>query len=332
MDIKSFIIGASSNPDQPTGTKEITENGLHDVSAYAQADVQVQGTQPTGKVNITTTEEVDVTEYATAQVTDADLVAENILKDVNILGVTGSLEIPEEPTGTVGINTNGTHDVKEYASAEVNVANTYHNSDNGKVVKNKQLVAQSAYPSTITENGSYNTTEYNSVTVSVSGGGAPSDYIEIAEYDADYIKKLIWHCSRRNDSIAYRAAPYLREVVIAEYPATLLVLPSSAFQSCYLTSFTFPSTATSITIGEYAFYSNLFRTITLPSNIKSIYSGAFQGCSYLTEVTFEGTPTTIYNSVFSNCTNLTDIYVPWSQGDVANAPWGATNATIHYNS
>ena len=26
-----------------------------------------------------------------------------------------------------------------------------------------------------------------------------------------------------------------------------------------------------------------------------------------------------------------DIYVPWSEGDVANAPWGATGATIHYN-
>ena len=27
-----------------------------------------------------------------------------------------------------------------------------------------------------------------------------------------------------------------------------------------------------------------------------------------------------------------DIYVPWSRGAVANAPWGAEDATIQYNS
>lgn len=40
---------------------------------------------------------------------------------------------------------------------------------------------------------------------------------------------------------------------------------------------------------------------------------------------------TIANNAFSGCTNLKDIYVSWAEGKVANAPWGATNATIHYN-
>jgi hypothetical protein len=31
------------------------------------------------------------------------------------------------------------------------------------------------------------------------------------------------------------------------------------------------------------------------------------------------------------CNNLTIINVPWSSGTVANAPWGAYNATINYN-
>jgi hypothetical protein len=39
----------------------------------------------------------------------------------------------------------------------------------------------------------------------------------------------------------------------------------------------------------------------------------------------------INKNAFRDCNNLTDIYVPWSEGDVTNAPWGATNATIHYN-
>lgn len=50
------------------------------------------GITPTGSINITDTNPTDVTNYATAQVADADLVAENIKKDVNILGVVGSYE------------------------------------------------------------------------------------------------------------------------------------------------------------------------------------------------------------------------------------------------
>jgi hypothetical protein len=49
-------------------------------------------------------------------------------------------------------------------------------------------------------------------------------------------------------------------------------------------------------------------------------------------MTFKGTPTNIATDAFYNCRNLLDIYVPWAEGEVANAPWGATNATIHYNS
>ena len=48
-------------------------------------------------------------------------------------------------------------------------------------------------------------------------------------------------------------------------------------------------------------------------------------------MTFEGTPTSIASSAFSNCVKLTTINVPWAEGAVANAPWGATNATINYN-
>ena len=76
----------------PTGTKTITENGENiDVAQYAKATVNVPNPS-TGKVNITGTAEVDVTAYATAQVVDANLVAENIKKDVTILGVTGTYE------------------------------------------------------------------------------------------------------------------------------------------------------------------------------------------------------------------------------------------------
>lgn len=51
----------------------------------------------------------------------------------------------------------------------------------------------------------------------------------------------------------------------------------------------------------------------------------------MTELTFEGTPTSLDAAVFYNCNNLTIINVPWAEGAIANAPWGATKATINYN-
>lgn len=77
---------------QPTGNISITENGENiDIAQYATATVNVPNPS-TGKVNITGTAEVDVTQYASAQVVDANLIAENIKKDVTILGVTGTYE------------------------------------------------------------------------------------------------------------------------------------------------------------------------------------------------------------------------------------------------
>ena len=77
---------------EPTGSISITENGENiDVKQYATANVAVPNPS-TGKIDITGTAEVDVTNYATAQVVDANLVAENIKKDVTILGVVGTYE------------------------------------------------------------------------------------------------------------------------------------------------------------------------------------------------------------------------------------------------
>lgn len=80
------------------------------------------------------------------------------------------------PTGTTTINVsaNGTttHDVTNYASAQVvaNVPNTYAAGDEGKVVSNGALVSQTS--DTVTANDTYDTTLINSLTVNVSGGGS----------------------------------------------------------------------------------------------------------------------------------------------------------------
>ena len=93
-----------------------------------------------------------------------------------------------------------------------------------------------------------------------------------------------------------------------------------------------PDTVTSI--GNYSFKGcRSLRQVTIPPGVTTIGTYAFSGCTGLTGVVFQGTPSsTISSTDFNSCENLSNIYVPWSEGDVDNAPWGATSATIHYDS
>lgn len=74
------------------------------------------------------------------------------------------------PTGTINITANGTHDVTNYAMANVNVQNSYATEDIGKVVDtNRQLVGQGS--AQYTANGTYDTTLIEEVVVNVPSGG-----------------------------------------------------------------------------------------------------------------------------------------------------------------
>lgn len=85
-------------------------------------------------------------------------------------------------------------------------------------------------------------------------------------------------------------------------------------------------------IGSYAFVNRTGISINrFPNTLNSIGTNAFRNCLGITELTFEGTPSSISASAFDRCNNLLTINVPWSEGAVADAPWGATNATINYD-
>jgi hypothetical protein len=62
--------------------------------------------------------------------------------------------------------------VDGFDEVHVSVPNSYTASDEGKVVSNGALVAQTARASQITQNGTYDTTLNDEVTVNVSGGGS----------------------------------------------------------------------------------------------------------------------------------------------------------------
>ena len=127
---------------------------------------------------------------------------------------------------------------------------------------------------------------------------------------------------------AFQACTKLTTVVI---PKGIQSLNTNSFSGCNsLETVDLPNTLLDIWNNAFSGCSKI-ALIIIPTNLNNLYYGAFQSCTGLTCVTFKGTPKFVATSVFNNCTNLTTINVPWAEGEVANAPWGATNATINYN-
>lgn len=103
MDITSYLLGKKAGgggggANLQTKSITISTNTTTNVKpdkgydGLSQVNVTTNMPEPTGNINITTTNQTNVKDYATAQVVDADLVAGNIKKDVNILGVVGTYE------------------------------------------------------------------------------------------------------------------------------------------------------------------------------------------------------------------------------------------------
>ena len=85
-------------------------------------------------------------------------------------------------------------------------------------------------------------------------------------------------------------------------------------------------------IKNHLFFNNtVIRYLELPDSVTELGDNCFSGCTALEEVTFRGTPTSLDRGTFAYCTNLKRINVPWAEGEVGNAPWGADNAVINYN-
>ena len=114
-------------------------------------------------------------------------------------------------------------------------------------------------------------------------------------------------------------------------PDGVTAIGDYAFQKCDNLALTeLPDGLTRI--GDYAFASCKNLALTkLPVGVTSIGNQAFASCIKLTEITFGRRPIALPSYTFNNCDNLLTINVPWAEGEVSGAPWGATNATINYN-
>lgn len=171
----------------------------------------------------------------------------------------------------------------------------------------------------ITKNGRYEVTEYKYINVSTNAD-LVTQLIErtVSDIYDDGATSVGSHAFYNNRSLTNVDLP---EVISVNY---------NAFTFCmYLRTLNLPK-VTSIGIQSFQGCDQLEIT-RFPSSLTSIGMQAFSGCSSLREITFEGTPNTISSDAFKDTANLITINVPWAEGAVASAPWGATNATINYN-
>jgi hypothetical protein len=65
-------------------------------------------------------------------------------------------------------------------------------------------------------------------------------------------------------------------------------------------------------------------------NLKTIGNKSFAGCTQATEITLPATIKSIHTGAFNGCTNLKKINCLFAEGSVTGAPWGATNADVVY--
>ena len=120
-------------------------------------------------------------------------------------------------------------------------------------------------------------------------------------------------------------------LTLTSLPECVTYIGEYAFANCSnLTLTSLPEGVTYIDWYAFTNCSNLTLT-SLPEGVTYIGGYAFFRCGNLKAITFKGKPNTIESTAFSSCTALITINVPWAEGEVANAPWGATNATINYN-
>ena len=132
-------------------------------------------------------------------------------------------------------------------------------------------------------------------------------------------------------AVGYGAFKNCETLVSVKFPDTVTIFAEDAFAGCTsLTEIELPKNLKTMAGGDFVGCTGL-SNIVIPESVETIMNVTFKNCTGLTTVTFKGTPDNINGDVFTGCTNLTTINVPWAEGAVANAPWGATNATINYN-
>jgi len=368
------------NVNVPSGQPVITELNVTPTTS-AQTIVAPTGTDGYAPINVSA---------VTASI-DSNIIAENIKKDVSILGVVGTLEEGVTPTGTINITQNGIVDVTNYANANVNVSGGGGGSTTGEflvqvidydgtVLKRERLNTGDTFtlpsqpshtglvfqtwssPVTINNNtvtvtnsditiGPVYTTASGlseiditlttvtglSVTLNSDGtkdwGDGTTDtstthtYASVGNYTitCDGTMTVPWGSG---SLFGWLANCYVKEIRLG---SNVTSIGNSAFSVCYsLASITIPNSVTSIGNGAFANCYSL-TSITIPSSVTSIGSNIFQYCYSLASITIPSSVTSISSGAFSYCYSLTSITIPNSVTSIGSSAFMYCYSILEYD-
>lgn len=113
-------------------------------------------------------------------------------------------------------------------------------------------------------------------------------------------------------------------------PDGLYTIPTGCFSECHVIEHIQIPESVNVLHSRCFFGCISLKNIVIPANVNQIDGEAFENCSSLTTVTFKGTPNVIQTDSFFGA-EVQTINVPWAEGEVSGAPWGARTATINYN-
>lgn len=160
------------------------------------------------------------------------------------------------------------------------------------------------------------------ITTNVSGGGG--GYNPLKAFAEGTKTEITAEDLAGVEEITSSAFAGWRTISGVTIPDSVKVIGFDAFLRCVLEYLDLGNGVEEIHDGAFAGVFLDEVEIRMPKSIKRIENEAFENLAEGSTIIFEGTPDYLDPAVFSISQGTLTIKVPWSEGEVANAPWGST--------